>query len=133
MADTVPTYDFVWQQGEDGEINMVYKINNLVVDLTGYKVRMDLKASGSGTVLFTLNSAGADTGGETTSGVEATLNTVGEIHMIVPRTASLSGGPLFNHLNTALNYDIFLRDASNKQRKILTGTITIQKSVTLWN
>lgn len=133
MADIVPTYDFVWQQGEDGEINIVYKINDLVVDLTGYNFRMDLKASTSGTVLYTVNTTGADTGGETTSGSEVTMNSVGEIHAVIPRTTALSSGPLFNHVNTALNYDIFIRDASNKQRKVLTGTITIQKSVTLWN
>jgi hypothetical protein len=132
MADEVPTQDLVWQQGEDGEIDMVYKINGTPVDLTGYLVRMDVTAQGSSTVLFTFNSETADTGGETESGDEATVNDQGEIYIVVPRSASLSGGQLFNYLDTALDYDVFLRNTSNKQKKILKGTITIQKSVTLW-
>lgn len=130
---SVPTKDFVWQQGEDGEINMVYKRDGLAVDLTGYNVRMDVKANNNDTPLFTFNTTGADTGGEVTSGDEATLNAQGEIHVVVPRAASLTGGQLFNYLDTALNYDIFLRDDQNRQKKILKGTITIEKSTTLWN
>lgn len=128
----VPTLDLVWQQGEDGEIDMVYKINGTPVDLTGYKVRMDIKASGDDTVLLTLNSTGADTGGETASGNEVTLNSSGEIFILVPRSASLPSGQLFENIDEALNYDVFLRDASTKQKKILEGTVTIESSVTLW-
>lgn len=134
MANTVPTYDLVWQQGEDGEISMIYKVNDTAVDLTGYSLRMDVKApGGTGTILYTFNSADADTGGESVSGDETTLNSLGEIYILVPRVASLAGGQFFNHLDMALPYDIFLRDTLNKQKKILQGTITIQKSVTLWN
>lgn len=133
MANTVPSYNLVWQQGEDGEISIVYKVNDIAVDLTGYSLRMDIKVGGSGTILLTLNSADADAGGETTSGDEVLLNNLGEIYIVIPRSASLNGGPLFNHIDTALTYDMFLRDTFNKQRKILQGTITIQKSVTLWS
>lgn len=129
----IPTHDFIWQQGEDGEISMIYKQNGVAVNLTGYELRMDVKQAGSGTVLFTFNTADSDTGGEETSGDEvAALGATGEIHVLVPRTASLTGGQLFNYLDAALSYDIFLRDSSEKQKKILKGTITIEKSTTLW-
>lgn len=130
---TVPTYNFIWQQGEDGEISMIYKVNGVAVNLTGYNLRMDVKAPANGTILFTFNTTDADTGGEETSGDEAALTSAGEIHVLVPRTASLTSGQLFGYLDTALNYDIFLRDASSKQKKILKGTITIEKSTTLWS
>lgn len=136
MATEIPQYDFIWQQGADGEISLVYKINDVVVDLTGWKLRMDVR-SPTGTLLFTFNSddivgePGADVTGSADN--EATLNADGEIYVVVPRAASLGDGPLASFLDTALPYDIFLRDATNKQRKILKGTITLEASTTRWN
>lgn len=127
---TVPTYNFVWQQGDDGIIKMIYKAGDppVPVDLTGYGVRMDVKVTGNESPLYTFNTDDAD--GLTVD--EAVVNNIGEINITVPRSVSLSGGSLEPHIGVVLNYDIFLRDTGNKQRKILKGTIVFEKSETLW-
>lgn len=134
----VPNYDYVWQQGEDGEINMIYRqgIPAAAVDLTGYKLRMDIR-NGTGELLFTFNSdditevPSVDEVGVADN--EAVLGRQGEISIVVPRAASLPGGPLEGEIGNPLQYDIFLRNTENKQRKILRGTITLEASQTRWN
>lgn len=136
---TVPTQDYVWQQGEDGEISLVYKDSaSQPIDLTGWSLRMDIAAT-SGR-LYTFNSVTIDDlnadeildDSDTT--IEATLGADGSIYISVPREETLPGGTLYDYLDQALSYDIFLRDAQTtpKQKKILKGTITIERSVTLW-
>lgn len=127
----IPSYNFVWQQGEDATISLTYKTTaNVPVDLTGYSVRMDV-ADASKTLLYTFNSA--DLTDPVDTNKEATLGgSAGTINIVVPRSVTLGTGALANNIGSALNFDVFLRDASNKQKKILTGTITIQPSVTQW-
>lgn len=130
MAIEIPRKDFVWQQGEDGEISLVYKAGDPAepVDLTGYKLRMDIRASGGSTPLYTFNSDDADA--ETPD--EAVLTADGEINIVIPRTVSLPAGPLASTIGQALNYDIFVRNPDGKQKKFLKGTVTIEASETLW-
>jgi hypothetical protein len=133
---TIPEYDFVWQQGEDGLINITYSIDGVPVNLTGYKLRMDIRSTATGTILYTFNSddivetPSVDVTGASDN--EATLTSGGAINIVVPRTASLTGGTLANNIGESLAYDIFLRDTANKQRKILKGTVTIEASITRW-
>jgi hypothetical protein len=133
---TIPTYAFVWQQGEDGQINMNYTQNDVAVDLTGYKLRMDIRSQ-SDTLLYTFNSSditevpSVDNVGAGDN--EAVLGSDGTINIVIPRAASLGSGPLAAHLDEPLSYDVFLRDTANLQRKILRGTITIEPSETRWN
>lgn len=131
----IPTHNFVFQQGEDGEISLVYKQDGLGVDLTGYKLRMDVRNS-VGVVLFTFNSEDiVGDGARDVSGTadnEAVLGSNGSIYIVVPRSASLGDGPLANAIGEALQFDIFLRGTNDKQRKILKGTITIEASQTKW-
>lgn len=130
---SIPTHNFTWQQGEDGEISLVYKQNGSPVDLTGYSLRMDVRNPTSpGTVLFTFNTEGADAGGETDSGTEGTLGADGSIYIVIPRSASLGEGALASSVGQVLNYDIFLRDTNDKQKKILRGTIVFEESHTKW-
>lgn len=126
---TVSNYDFVWQQGEDAEINLIYKESDgTPIDLTGWKLRMDV-SGGLITTPYVFNTDDEDP--ETFD--EATLNANGEIHIVVPRSVTLTGGALYNAVGqTVLGYDIFLRAPSGKQRKILRGNITIEGSKTLW-
>ena len=130
---TVPTHDLVWQQGEDGEIHMVYSFNGTPVDLTGYSLRMDVR-NAAGTALYIFNSDDVadplDSVGAADN--EAVLGSDGTINILVPRTASLNSGPFVPFIGQPLNYDIFLRDTTDKQRKILKGTITFEESQTLW-
>jgi hypothetical protein len=134
---SIPTYDLVWQEGEDGQINLIYKLNDTPVNLTGYKLRMDVRDASGGTLLFTFNSDDivetppVDVTGSSDN--EAVLGSDGSINILVPRAASLPGGPLATSIGTILNYDIFLRDTTNKQRKILRGTIQLEPSSTKWN
>lgn len=132
MALTI--YPITWQQGEDGEIDMIYKEGDpaVAVNLTGYSVRMDV--SDGTTVLFSFNSEDftgpTDTVGPSDN--EATLGSDGSIHIVVPREVTISGA-LSTKVGTAMNYDVFLRNkTANTQKKILRGTITLESSVTLW-
>lgn len=137
MAREIPEYDFVWQQGEDGEISAVYRRDGVAVNLTGWKLRMDVR-SPTGTLLFTFNNTDIT---DTTQGVdnvgvadnEATLGADGTIYVVVPRATSLGEGPLVPYVNQPLPYDIFLRDNNDLQKKILKGLITIEASQTRWN
>lgn len=128
----IPTHDFVWQQGEDGIISIVYKdSNNNPIDLTGASLRMDVASQGNpATVLYTFNSE--DLTDPVDTNKEATLGgTAGTINIVVPRSVTLTGGALFSSIGQALSFDIFLRQGST-QKKLLTGSISIQPSVTKW-
>jgi hypothetical protein len=129
----VPTYDVLWQQGEDGEINMIYSYNGAPVDLTGYSLRMDVR-NAAGAQLFVFNSSDVsdplDSVG--TADNEAVLGSDGSINILIPRAASLGSGPFANMMGEELSYDIFLRSPANKQRKILKGTIIFEASATRW-
>lgn len=126
----IPTYNFIWQQGEDGQINMVYSAGDppTPVNLTGYSLRMDVTVPGGSTPLYTFNTN--DSVGGTVD--EATLDAAGNINIVVPRSVSLPAGELAGYIGQPLNYDIFLRDATGKQTKILKGTLKYEVSVTLW-
>lgn len=134
MSDLVPIEDLTWQQGEDGEISMDYTdADDAPVNLTDYNLRMDI-VNDTGTKLYTFNTEDADPSVGQTEADEATLGADGSIYIVVPRGESLTGGSLFNQIDVALHYDIFLRtpDPNGKQKKILKGTVTIEKSYTLW-
>lgn len=145
--------NFTWGQGEDLSIVLKYKEGATAdtattIDLsTNYEVRMDIVASDDKQRLYIFNSAelvdvdpGAGTIPDTT--IEGVLtNGAGDspnIEITVPRSLTLPGGPVEARMSgasgiTTFLYDIFLRNtATNKQKKILTGTITVEKSNTLW-
>lgn len=145
--------DFTWEQGEDLEVAILYKTgtseaNAVPRDLTGYSVRMDIRATDVlGTRVYTFNSdditdpdldgAGDETETDTIREVEP-LGSDGMIRILVPRSLTVQGGPIYELMSDPLNpvsifaYDIFLRDTDDKQSKILFGTITVNRSVTLW-
>lgn len=140
------TFNYTWAQGEDLNIQMVYKEGpagaEVPVDLTLWSLRMDIVTL-TGTRRYTFNSADIadvdpDTvGAQPDSTKESTLGTGGAISILVPRTLTLPGGALYTDISAPtpqliFNYDVFLRDAAGKQRKILKGTITVEKSYTLW-
>lgn len=140
-------YNYTWQQGEDLTIALVYKSGpsgaEVPVDLTAYSLRMDIGLSGTVTPLYVFNSTAiADTDPNTTGAqadntIEATLGADGTIMIAVPRSVTLPEGPLYTHIMAdppvlVYAYDIFLRDGTSKQKKILQGQIQVDKSVTLW-
>lgn len=145
--------NFTWGQGEDLVIKLKYKEGAdaqtaVIVDLsTGYELRMDVVASDDKARLYTFNSAsiadvdpGAGTTPDTTiegfltSGAGDTPN----IEIKIPRSLTLPGGEIHARMTgaspiTSFNYDVFLRNtAADTQAKILTGTITVEASNTLW-
>lgn len=140
----VPYKDYQWEQGADLNITLVFKSGptgaEIPVNLTGYQVRMDV--SSAGTRIYTFNSAdildldgpvGPGTLGDTNK--EAVLGTDGTILISVPRALTLPGGIVYAEMmgnRIIYPYDIFLRDTTTKQIKLLTGNITVNKSITLW-
>lgn len=124
--------NFVWPQGEDLVIELVYKEGSgkgVAVNLAGgYEARMDLYVPGAGTVLHTLES-GAEI--SLTQGLSASPN----ITITLPRNLLLPGGPVISALpaSSTIGYDLFLRNlGTDKQIKVVRGTFTIERSGTLW-
>lgn len=139
--------DYEWEQGDDLTITLTYKAGpagaTVPVDLTTYKFRMDIVAP-DGKVLTVLNDeAIVDTDPFTagnqgdSANFEVTMDAVGGIVITLSRLNTLPGGVLYNYITanpkqSTFSYDMFLRNAANKQTKILEGSITINKSVTMW-
>jgi len=143
---SVEPYNFTWEQGEDFTFQLLYKTGTpgaeTPANLTGYSLRMDIYGLPTG-IIYTFNSAdiidldgsGPGTTGDTTK--EAVLGSDGTINVAVPRSLTLPGGAVYTELMAGRNifqYDVFLRDngVPARQLKILSGTITVNKSVTLW-
>ncbi len=140
------TYDYTWEQGDDLTISLVYKTGpegaTVPVDLTGYKFRMDITAT-DGKVLTVLNDeAIADTdpfisGSQADNTFEVTMDSVGNIAIVLSRALTLPNGAFYPYLNANPNqkifsYDMFIRSGAGVQKKILGGSITINKSITMW-
>ena len=133
-----------WEQGEDFVMHLVYKENDTPVDLTNYEVRMDIGVDKAPGIVLTLNSAdltGLDDQGnpvdsEGPADNEITVDEEGNIDIFITRYLTLPGGVIGNRLATGNTfvYDLFVRDtAANRQKKLAKGSITVNKSVTLWN
>lgn len=142
---SVAIYNFEWEQGEDAEINLIYKekaspsAEALPVNLTNYTIRMDIATQGDSTRVWTFNSsdnAGAspiDEPGNADN--EATLGTDGSISVLIPRSLTLPSGAVYTQIQAGklvFTYDLFLRAPSLRQKKILKGIVTVNPSTTLW-
>ena len=141
------TYNYEWNQGEDLLIALVYKSgpvgSSVPVDLTNYDFRMDIVAP-NGKVLTVANTGDIADADPYTEGAqpeaapyEVTKNNLGEIRIDLSRALTLPGGAFYKYLNAnpavkTFSYDMFLRDNNGKQKKIMAGTITIERSVTHW-
>lgn len=140
------TYNYEWNQGEDLLIALVYKsgpIGEAVpVDLNLYAFRMDIVGP-DGKVLTVANDeniADSDpytTGNQPDTQYEVTLKNTGEIRIDLSRALTLPGGVFYKYLSSnppvrTFSYDMFLRDNNGKQKKIMAGTITVERSVTHW-
>lgn len=135
----VATHDYIWEQGEDLIIEILYKINDEPVDLTGHSVRMDIAPRQSNlnmAPVFSFNSDDIEDpfNPELHPDSEATLNPDGKIHIAVPRSLTLPGGVVGDALSrhTEYGYDLFLRTPNDTQKKLLQGRIHVRKSVTQW-
>lgn len=139
------TFNYIWEQGEDLIITAIYMEGPedapVAIDLsTGYSLRMDMrKVNPDGLRVWTFNSADitdepeADVSGAADN--EITLGADGSIQIVVSRALTLPGGSIYTELQsgtTQFVYDMFLRNPQNRQKKILSGIININKSVTLW-
>lgn len=145
--------NFEWDQGSDLVMALIYKEGAtadtaVAIDLsTGYSVRMDMVMPGTKQRIYTFNTdvladvdpitvgSQPDTvvEGVLTSGVGGTAN----ISIVVPRSLTLppSGAVYAKYVlnQTVFSYDIFLRNTvTDKQAKILQGSVTILDSSTLW-
>lgn len=138
-----PVYNPLWPQGEDLVFTLIYEEGpegSLVpVDITGYTVRMDLvNPQNDNAVVYTFNTAEQEDPDEVTIQPGAVT---GLINIVVPRSLTLPGvpdnGAVYDLMEaetpvTVFNYDIFLRNTDDKQKKLLRGTVTIEPSYTLW-
>ena len=136
--------DVTWEQGEDFVMHLVYKEGDQPVDLTDYEVRMDIAPDKSPGIVLILNSSDLDATDHEGNPLdqpgehdnEITLDEEGNINIYVSRFVTLPGGVIGNRLATGNKfiYDLFVRDtATMRQKKLAKGTITVNKSVTLWN
>lgn len=140
------TYNYEWNQGEDLLIALVYKSGPIgestPVDLTLYSFRMDIVAP-DGKVLTIANddnivdSDPYTVGDQDDSVYEVTMDNAGEIRIDLSRSLTLPGGAFYKYISAnpsirTFSYDMFLRDFNGKQKKIMGGTITIERSVTHW-
>lgn len=140
------TKNLEWAQGEDFLISMTYKSGPVgaavAPDLTTYSFRMDIVAP-DGKVLSVLNDdniVDADlytAGNQTDDNYEVTMSSDGEIRIELARDLTLPGGVFYRYITanppvSTFSYDMFLRDFDGKQKKIMKGTITIERSVTHW-
>ena len=140
------TKNFEWNQGEDFLIALVYKSGPVgaavPVDLNLYSFRMDIVAP-DGKVLTVINDdIIADTdpyeeGAQEDTSYEVTMSDEGEIRIDLSRALTLPGGAFYKYIAASppvrtFSYDMFLRDNNGKQKKIMAGTITIERSVTHW-
>jgi hypothetical protein len=140
------TYDYDWDQGADLTISIVYKEGpegaTVPVNLSAYKFRMDIIAPSGKVLVVTNDEALTDTdpftaGAQADSTFEVTMDASGNITVTLSRALTLPGGAFYDWINAnpsqnVFTYDMFLRTAANIQTKILEGTITIHKSLTLW-
>jgi hypothetical protein len=146
---TVPTRTYTWEQGTDLEMKFIYRTGENAesmapVDLTDYAVRMDIRATSvTGDLVYTFNSTDIEDVDPVTEGdqadttKEAVLGVDGSIRITVPRSLTLPGGAIYEKMTatppvTVFVYDIILRDGDGKQSKLLSGTISVNASATLW-
>lgn len=147
------TANFTWGQGEDLTIALIYKEgtagSEAVIDLSsGYELRMDIVVPSTKERVTTFNSAELTdvdpilVGAQADVTVESLLSSGSgaspNILISVPRILTLPGGGIYSKMTATPSihvfaYDIFLRNTvSDKQVKILTGTVTVEESNTLW-
>lgn len=147
------TANFTWGQGEDLTIALIYKEgtagSEAVIDLSsGYNLRMDIVVPSTKERVTTFNSSALsdvdpiEVGDQADVTVESLLSSGGggapNILISVPRILTLPGGGIYTKMTAGtpihvFAYDIFLRNTvSDKQVKILTGTVTVEESNTLW-
>lgn len=139
-------YNLAWDEGSDLLVSITYKSGpegaEVPVDLSLYKMRMDISGP-DGKILTVLNDEAITdidpftTGAQGDTNYEVTLGVAGQISITLSRNLTLPGGSIYRYTSanpstTNFNYDIFLRDSSDKQKKIVYGTITVVKSVTKW-
>lgn len=141
----VATQDYTWEQGDDLIIEIVYKVNDVAVDLTageGFSVRMDIAPLLNNVPqapVFSFNSDDFDGGGLDVVGAadnEVVFpSTPGTIHVVVPRGLTLGAGAIASELSSTnvFGYDLFLRDKGlDTQKKLVKGQITVNRSITQW-
>ena len=136
-----------WEQGEDFIMNLRYVENENPVDLTNYSVRMDIAIPAKSISperkvmvinsddVTVLDSEGSPLDHEGASDNEVSVDSEGNINIFISRFTTLPGGPIGDRLNasTVFIYDLFVRDnTSNRQKKLVKGEITINRSVTQW-
>jgi len=129
MTD-IASYDFVYEQGEDAVIAIVYSVDDAPVDLTGYSARMDVRLDG--VLVYTFNTDDSDSSTDD----EITVDSSGNVEVTIDRSLTLPSGELVNYIGETLTFDLFLRKPigiGGTQKKILKGTITFQQSETLWS
>lgn len=137
---TTQIVNFKWPQGEDLNIQLIYREGDTPAEAvpvplnSGFSLRMDLVDPATKAKLTSIDTDDTDDTDDVTLGSGA--NGQPNINIFLPRTLTLTGGDLFTSLNAGKNsfaYDIFLRNIStNRQVKILKGTVTVEASNTLW-
>lgn len=146
---TIPTNVVTWEQGTDLVLKYIHRTgvsadSMTPTDLTGYSVRMDIRATNvTGERVYTFNSDAIvdvdpiEVGDQADDVTEAVLGADGSINITVPRELTLPGGAIYEKMTgdpavTVFVADIILRDTDNKQSKLLSLTISVNPTATLW-
>ena len=125
MAETneslVGVYNLIIPQGSDTDINLTYKVNNVIQDLTGYTGTLQVRDKDYGdTVLLQLTTAGSE--------VVFDANNSPNITVTFPaaKTTAMT-------TYTGMIYDLEMVDTSGTGRitRVLKGTFKLDREVTL--
>lgn len=109
-------YDFTLDQGATFEMSMVYKVNDVAVDLTGATARMQVR-KGKDDTNFVLELT-TENGGISITALS------GQIDLIATdtATAAIEQGDYY--------YDLELIFADTKVKRLLKGIVTVDREVT---
>ena len=110
-----PSTNFTAKQGADFSLNLVWKNDGVLVDLTGYTARMQLKMSYADTVPALSLTSGS---GITLGGVLGTI----DIAITAIQTAALQA--------TTYLYDLELVSSGGQVTRLLEGKIKVTPEVT---
>lgn len=130
------TYNFTWVQGEDLDIEFVYKKGDPTptpVNLTGHTLKMSIGEHGK-TPEFTVTSPDPSiVMGTTTGKVNITLNR----NILLQPVPGQETNNLYDRISGSLGlntfvYEIFLIDSGGKPTKVLRGEIYVERSISTW-
>lgn len=119
MSD-VGYHPLVIRKGRSFRLKFTYKVDNVVVDLTGYEARMMVKSSATDTAALPGFNLSSENGDIVLGGAEGTV----EVTVALVVTAALADFPKVGV------YDVVLIPPTGPEKGALEGQVTFVQSVT---